>query len=117
MSVDGIRYMNAEPDLPVRDVDASVAFYRQVLGLEPKIVLADGSLAILWRDSAELVIYRHDRPPVHSARIDVTGADRLQRRAVDAGARIEEPSRGRDAANFVVIDPDGHRLGIGESPD
>ena len=118
-------------NLLVRDVQASVLFYRDVLGAT--IRYADTDFAALNLASAEFMLHAdhtYDHHPLY-ARIQARGAtlrgtgaelrvmgvnpDAVQARAVAAGATIIQP-----AADFphgwrdvIVADPDGYIWAVG----
>ena len=111
-----VRYLSFRPNLAVRDVAVSSAFYRDVLGLEVVAAFEDGSFALLKRDGAELALVRNATPSQQGAYLYVQGLDALHARCVAHGARIvngltAHPWGLRD---FVVADPDGHWIAIGE---
>ena len=41
MSLPGVNVLSARPNFNVRDIEASVAFYRDVLGFETKAMMGD----------------------------------------------------------------------------
>ena len=118
-------------NLPVRDVQASVLFYRDVLGAT--IRYADTDFAALNLAGAEFMLHAdhtYDHHPLYAhiqaqgATLRGTGAelrvmwvdpDAVQARAVAAGATIIQP-----AADFphgwrdvIVADPDGYIWAVG----
>ncbi len=111
-----IEFINFRPNLLVRDIDASIAFYRDVIGFEVRNSTNDGSFALLGKGLAEVALVQTDNPPAEQAYLYVRGIEALSQRCKDAGSEIardlvDHPWGLRD---FVVRDPDGHMIGIGE---
>ena len=108
--------------MPVSDVARAVAFFEVVFGMEKTFENGDPvGFVILKRDGAELhltLVERSRRQDAQRGAMLVDeGVDELYRRCEAAeGARIIE--RIRDAPwglrTFVVADPDGNRLDIGQ---
>lgn len=108
--------INFRPNLLVRDIEKSIAFYRDVLGFEVRNAFEDGSFALLAKGLAEVALVTSDDPPYAEAYLYVRGVDDLHERCQEAGchierALVEHPWGLRD---FVVRDPDGHLIGVGE---
>ena len=111
-----VEFINFRPNLLVKDIETAVAFYRDVIGLEVRNATDDGSFALLGKGLAEGALVQTDDPPVEQAYLYVRGIEALSQRCKDAGIEItrglvEHPWGLRD---FVVRDPDGHMIGIGE---
>lgn len=112
-------------NLEVRDVPASIEFYRRALALEPVTTIGEPpSFAILEAGSssggaASLGICEAANPAVAgivACYVDVTDVDEAFRRCRDAGAEVTmelttHPWLMRD---FVIRDPDGHQVAIGQ---
>ncbi len=116
-----IRLGRLAPCVPVSDIARAVAFYERVFGMEKTFENGDPvGFVILKRDEAELHltwVKDHVGRTQNVAHLMVEGAEELYRRCEAAeGARIIK--RLRDAPwglrTFVVADPDGNRLDIGE---
>ena len=108
--------LSMRPNLPVADLDRAVAFYRDVLGFELAARMDDAGFALMKGGSAELALVTLAHPTVGGAYLYVTGVETLLARCLAAGAMIiapltVEPWGLRD---FVVEDPDGHKIAIGE---
>ena len=108
--------INFRPNLLVEDVQISIEFYRDIVGFEVRNVMNDGSFALLGKGLAEVALVRQEKPAVQQAYLYVRGVDLLhekcKRASVDIPrALIDHPWGLRD---FVVKDPDGHLIGIGE---
>ncbi|MPZ98483.1 MAG: hypothetical protein GEU80_03935 [Dehalococcoidia bacterium] len=110
------RYLAARPNLPVSDVARSVEFYRRVLGFDVRVDAPEFGLAVVGKEDAEIALLRTDSPPPGGCYLTVEGVDTLHARCVEAGATIAvalqtQPWGMRD---FVLEDPDGHRIALGE---
>lgn len=111
--------INFRPNLRVRDVPAAIAFYRDVIGFDLRVEFDDGSFALLGSGAAEVALVRHEDPPAEGAYLYVRGVAELYDRCKAHGFEITrglelEPWGLRD---FVVRDPDGHLIAIGERVD
>ncbi len=116
-----IRLGRVAPCVPTSDIARAVAFYERVFGLEKTFENGDPvGFVILKRDDAELhltLVKDHVGKTHNVMHLIVDGAEELYRRCEAAeGARIIK--RLRDAPwgmrTFVVADPDGNRIDIGE---
>ncbi|MCW3474536.1 VOC family protein [Limobrevibacterium gyesilva] len=117
-----------ETHLTVADLDRSIAFYRDVLGLELAHVIPARHAAFLWiggPGQAMLGLWCIHSSPMrqrlHTAfRVDlkdmVAAVERLRAAGIEpreiGGARIEEPVvlAWMPAASVYFDDPDGHSL-------
>jgi len=111
-----VELINFRPNLLVKDLEASIAFYRDVIGFEVRNATEDGSFALLGKGLAEVALVQNDAPPAEQAYLYVRGIEALNERCREAGCEVarelvEHPWGLRD---FVVRDPDGHLIGIGE---
>ena len=111
-----VEYLAMRPNLAVRDVAASVAFYREVVGLELEHAFDDGSFALLRRGGAELALVHSDSPQPQGAYLYVTGVKTLHAHCAERGGPIVGPLTMEPwgVLDFVIEDPDGHRIAIGE---
>lgn len=114
--MDDIHLLTMRPNLPVRDVAAAAAFYRDVLGFHVTTQFDDGSFALLHGGGAELALVREEAPHPHGAYLYVRGVAAVLARCEAAGARVVYPLTDEPwgLRNFVVEDPDGHRIAVGE---
>lgn len=121
MPATSIRLGRLAPCIPVSDVARAVAFYESVFGMHKTFENGDPvGFVIMKGDDAELhlTLVREHRGATHNVmHLIVDGAEELYRRCEAAdGARIIE--RLRDAPwgmrTFVVADPDGNRIDIGQ---
>ncbi len=113
-------FIRARAILGVRDVETSAAFYERALGFRVVTRMGEPTMfASLVRDEAGLSLVRTDEPAVASfacCYFDVEGVGELHARCVAEGVEIVHPLTRQPWGNvdFVVIDPDGHRIAIGE---
>lgn len=115
-------WLHLMPKLPVSDMERSIAYYQDTLGLNLAWRTVDGRLAALATGDIEVVLLvpwtGGGAPPVHSSYVYVEDPDALCAECQEAGADIVDPvaSRPYGMRDFVVRDPDGHRftLGCGE---
>ena len=111
------RFLAARPNLLVRDIEVSVTFYRELLSFEAEATLGDPpNFALLKREGAEIALVQHDDPRPSGCYIYVTGVEALHERLRAEGARVTYPLTKEPwgLVNFVVEDPDGHGIAIGE---
>ena len=111
-----VELINFRPNLQVKDVAASVAFYRDALGFEIRAVFEDGSFGLMGKGLAEVALVRSEAPPSEQAYLYVRGVEMLHDRLEAAGVEIVSPLTEHPwgLKDFVVKDPDGHLVGIGE---
>jgi catechol 2,3-dioxygenase-like lactoylglutathione lyase family enzyme len=109
----------AAPTIPVRDIDAALRFYEDVLGL--KKVFENGDpvgFVILEKDRAEIHLTRvkdHHAGAHNVMHMMVSDARALHDLAVAAGMRVVKGLRDQfGMRTFVVCDPDGNRIDVGE---
>lgn len=116
-------WLHLIPRLPVSDIERSIAYYQEALGLRLAWRTADGALAALASGDIEvllLVPWTGDSPPpVQSAYVYVEDPDSLFAEYQQAGADIVDPvdSRAYGMRDFVVGDPDGHRFTLGRGEE
>jgi len=115
-------WLHVMPRIPVTDLDSSIAYYEEVLGLRLAWRTTDGALAAIASGEIEILLLvswpSDDPPPAQSAYIYVEDPDALCAEYEQAGAAIVDTvaSRPSGMRDFTVADPDGHRftLGCGE---
>ena len=104
------------PELPLTNVAAGVAYYRDVLGFSVNYQQHD--IAVMDRDVVRiLLIARTERHTgVGSCYVYVRDADALHAELVAKGAKVQgEPiSRPWGLREFRVLDPEGNRLTFGQ---
>lgn len=104
------------PQLPLSDVAAGVAYYKEVLGFE--INYAQSDLGVMYRDSVTLLLI--SRSPAHSGigscSAYVADADKLYQELKTKGARVlgEPVSQPWGLRDFTVVDLEGNRLTFGQ---
>lgn len=115
-------WLHLMPKLPVSDMDRSIAYYQEALGLSLAWRTIDGTLAALATGEIEVLLLvpwnGEGAPPAQSSYVYVEDPDALCAEFEESGADIVDPvaSRPYGMRDFVVRDPDGHRftLGCGE---
>jgi catechol 2,3-dioxygenase-like lactoylglutathione lyase family enzyme len=115
-----IELLSFRPNLFVSDVQAATAFYRDVIGMQVHAAFPDGSFAMLGgHGDAEVALVQHEDPPQGEAYLYVRGVEALLRRCEAAGFEITRALTAQPwgLRDFVVRDPDGHLIGIGERID
>lgn len=120
MTKEPLSFGRAAPTIPVSGIEEALSFYRDVLGMT--VAFTNGKpvgFAIVKRDAAELhlTLVREHRGAVWNvAHLLVSDATELFERCVASGARIVKGLRDHDFGlrAFVVADPDGNRLDIGQ---
>jgi catechol 2,3-dioxygenase-like lactoylglutathione lyase family enzyme len=120
ISPTAIRFGRAAPTICVRDIDAALAFYAGVLGFTKVFENGDPvGFVVLKRDAAEihLSLKRDYRPStVNVAHLFVSDAKALYGVCETAGVRIVKALAEKDYGQraFVIADPDGNRIDVGE---
>jgi catechol 2,3-dioxygenase-like lactoylglutathione lyase family enzyme len=113
-----IEILSFRPNLFVRDLAASIAFYRDLIGME--VQHRERTFALLRSTGgAELAVmlYPASKEIQRSgAYLYVRGVEALHQRFLDDGAHLQRTLRLQPwgLLDFVVSDPDGHAIGIGE---
>jgi len=104
------------PEFPCDNVDAAVAYYRDVLGF--KVNYAQHDIGVMDRDRVRLLlITRTERyRGIGSCYIYVEDADRLHAELSAAGAKVLDApvSRPWGLREFHVEDLDGNQITFGE---
>lgn len=108
--------LKALPELPVDDVAAAVAYYRDVLGF--RINYQQDDLGVMDRDDITVVLIPRTerRAGIGSAYIYVENADALyaELQAKGAGIQGEPVSHPWGLRDFEVLDPDRNQLRFGQ---
>jgi catechol 2,3-dioxygenase-like lactoylglutathione lyase family enzyme len=113
------------PTLGTRDVGAALRFYVEVLGFDVATTMGDPpNFALLTSPAGGGLGLVQVADPLVTEEyaccyIDVTGVEELHRRCVAAGHPITNPLTRHPWGNhdFVVRDPDGHLIAVGEPGD
>ncbi len=116
------KLLTSRSTLGVRDVAASIAFYRDAFGFSLQTSIGEPpEFAVLIRDRVSLGLVSSANPAVANfacCYINVEGVESLHQACVRANAKIANPLTRQPWGNydFVVEDLDGHRLAFGEAP-
>ncbi len=116
-------WLHLMPKLPVSDMERSVAYYQEALGLDLAWRTVDGRLAALATGEIEVLLLvpwtGEGAPPAQSSYVYVEDPDALCAQLGEAGADIVDPvaSRPYGMRDFVVRDPDGHRFTLGRGDE
>ena len=120
-------------NLLVRDVDASLRFYREVLGVT--VDYADPDFAALQAGGVAFMLHAdhtYDTHPWYDALVKTPhrglgaelrlmghDADEVERRAIDVGAVVLRPAttKGHGIREVMVEDPDGYVWAVGSLVD
>lgn len=111
------------PHLPVSDVERSVAYYQDALGLRLAWQTTDATVTALASGAIEVLLLvpwdGDGAPPSQTAYVYVDDPDALWAEYEQAGATIANPvaSRPNGMRDFAVVDPDGHRFVLGRGDD
>jgi catechol 2,3-dioxygenase-like lactoylglutathione lyase family enzyme len=104
------------PELPLTDVTARVAYYRDVLGFSVNYQQHD--LGVMDRDGVRLLLIGRGRghTAIGSCYCYVSDADALYGELLASGANVQgEPvSRPWGLRDFRVVDPEGNQLTFGQ---
>lgn len=111
-----VSFVGARPVLGSRDLMRSHAFWTEVLGL--RVAVRRPGYLVLRAGDAEIALDRQESPSPGHVLLHVRGVQKLFDRCVAANAAILEELHFHESGrrDFVVRDPDGHRVQIGERP-
>jgi len=113
----GPGWQGLTPILPVRDVRAALAWYRDALGCEIAWVWDDGRFAAVFHGDVVQIYFRRAEAAVTpvGVYVHVDDADMLHALYRERGVTIVEPlaSTPWGMREFAVRDPDGHHLRFG----
>ncbi len=120
MSESHVGFGRVAATLPVSNIDRSLRFYRDVLGMT--VVFTNGTpvgFVILRRDDAELhltLVGNHRPGTFNVAHLMVADATGLYEYLIDNNVRIVKRLRDADYGlrGFVFCDPDGNRIDVGQ---
>jgi predicted enzyme related to lactoylglutathione lyase len=110
------------PEMPVRNLSASIEFYTGVLGFRLEHLHGD-EYAVMRREAARVGLFRAAsqsvQPGVGRFYAFVTGVEEYfgnVERTMKSGGKITESLADRPYGlkDFTVFDPDGNRLAFGE---
>jgi uncharacterized glyoxalase superfamily protein PhnB len=104
------------PELPLDDVPAGVAYYRDVLGF--RVNYAQDDIGVMDRDAVRLLLIARteQHTGIGSAYVYVQDADALyaELRAKGANVQGEPVSQPWGLREFRVLDPEGNQLTFGQ---
>lgn len=120
MTAEPLTFGRAAPTIAVSDLDAALAFYRDLLGL--RVTFSNGQpvgFVILERDRAEIhltLVPGHRGTSANVLHLMVSDATALHEVVAAAGVRIIKGLRDHDYGlrAFVMADPDGNRIDVGQ---
>ena len=111
-------FLNARPNFQVSDVERTARWYRDLLGFSVVAMMGEPTpyFGLVVREGAEIALVQNDDPQGNGCYIYVTGVDALYEELRGKGADFDgdlttQPWGNRD---FVIPDPDGHHIAIGE---
>jgi DNA-binding transcriptional MerR regulator len=116
-------WLHVMPRIPVSDMQRSIDYYQEALGLRLAWQTIDGSLSAIASGAIDvllLVPWRGEGDPApHSAYVYVEDPDGLCAEYQAAGGAVSEPVATRPSGmrDFVVSDPDGHRFTLGRGTE
>jgi uncharacterized glyoxalase superfamily protein PhnB len=107
----------ALPQLPLDDVSAGVAYYRDVLGF--KVNYAQHDLGVMDRDAVTILLIARttEHRGIGSCYVYVRDADALYAELLAKGANVQgEPvSHPWGLRDFDILDLEGNRIGFGQT--
>lgn len=116
MEESAVTYLNLRPTLLVKDLEKACSFYQDFLDFEVITKAPEYGLAILGKQSALLALNQNDSPTPQVIYLYVKGVETLyatcQAKKIEIYTEITTHPYGM--RDFVLKDPDGHIIGIGE---
>jgi predicted enzyme related to lactoylglutathione lyase len=117
---EGPIHQRARPTLGVRDVPTSAAFYKEVLQFDLDVIQDEPAAFALLRNGAARIALTESMDPAVAdfAAVYIETSDvravykRCRDHDVEIAVDIEAHPWG--TIDFVVVDPDGHRIAVGE---
>ena len=116
----GALFQRLQAALGVRDVPASIAFYADTLGFRVRAEMGEPvDFALLAKDAVTLSLVKSEKPAVADfacCYIYVNDVEAVHEECARSGATIVAPLTRHPWGNhdFVIRDPDGHRIAIGQ---
>ncbi len=117
---DSVELGRMAPGITVSNIEASVAFYASMLGMRKTFENGNPvGFVIMKKDRAELhlSLCRQRKPQTHNvAHLKVSDANALFDHLSRSGVRIIKGLRDQQYGlrDFVIADPDGNRIDIGQ---
>ncbi len=116
-------WLHVMPRLPVGDLERSIGYYQEVLGLDLAWRTEDGQLAAIASGTIEILLLvpwsGEGPPPPQSFYVYVDDPEALCAEIEQAGGDIVDPValRPYGMVDFAVRDPDGHRFTLGRGDE
>lgn len=116
----GADLLSIRANLEVDNVPASIDFYRRVFGMEPVVTMGEPpTFAILAGGATSLGICAAAAPAVAgiaAVYVDVADVEAAHARCQVEGVELTAPltTHPWGMRDFVVRDPDGHQLAVGQ---
>lgn len=122
-STDLSTWLHVMPRIPVSDLERSITYYQEVLGLDLAWRTEDNQLAAIASGGIETLLLvpwtGQGPPPPQSFYVYVDDPETLSGEIEQAGGDIVEPValRPYGMVDFAVRDPDGHRFTLGRGDE
>jgi len=102
------------PTFPVANIEEGMAFYADLFGFRVERVMEAG--ALLRSGGAELALVLRQTSEPTQGYLYVSGVDELHDKAVAAGLTITDELSNKPwgLRDFVVVDPFGNQVSVGE---
>ncbi len=116
-------WLHVMPRVPVSDLERSIRYYQEALGLNLAWRTEDGQLAAIATGTIEILLLvpwtGEGLPPPQSFYVYVDDPEALCAEIEQAGGDIVDPValRPYGMVDFVVGDPDGHRFTLGRGDE
>lgn len=116
-------WLHVMPRVPVGDMERSITYYQEALGLDLAWLTDDGQLAAIATGGIEILLlvpWTGEEPPSpQSFYVYVEDPDALCADAEQAGAKVVDTValRPYGMRDFAVADPDGHRFTLGRGDE
>lgn len=111
------QFLSARPNLGVKSVSNSLDFYCGKLGFDVRASMGDPpTFALIVRDDAEIALVEDGNATPGGCYIYVADVDWLYEQYRARGLSVTHPltTHTYGMRDFVVADPDGHRIAFGE---
>ena len=116
-------WLHVMPRVPVSDLERSITYYQEALGLDLAWRTDDGQLAAIATGTIEILLLvpwtGDGPPPPQSCYVYVDDPETLCAEIEQAGGDVVDPValRPYGMVDFAVRDPDGHRFTLGRGDD